>query len=90
MYEIVLNRGAVRDLAELRRGTSSADRNAIDRAIQGLAEQPRPAQARRLVNSDLWRLRVRDYRVIFAIDDDAQLVHVHSVARRGEGTYRNV
>lgn len=90
MYELILSRGAVRDLRGLRQGSSAADRDAIDRAIQTLAEDPRPAQARRLVNSDLWRLRVRDYRIIFAIDDDLQTIHIFSVARRGESTYRNV
>ena len=74
----------------MRHGTSSGDRAAIDAAIGGLAQEPRPTQARRLVNSCEWRLRVRDFRVIYEINDDDREVYVLAVLRRGEGTYRDV
>ncbi len=90
MYDVILSRGAKRDLGDLRRGTPAADREAIVRAIQALAENPRPVNAVPLVNSDYWRLRVRNVRVVFEIDDDANSVIVQTVARRSEGTYRDV
>jgi mRNA-degrading endonuclease RelE of RelBE toxin-antitoxin system len=42
----------------------------------------------KLVDSEFWRLRGGDLRVIYAIDDDAGLVIVLRVARRSESTYR--
>jgi hypothetical protein len=41
-----------------------------------------------LAGSELWRLRVGDLRVIYAIDDAARLVIVLRVARRSESAYR--
>ncbi len=90
MYDVILSRGAKRDLGELRRGTPPADREAIVRAIQALADDPRPLHALRLVNSGYWRLRVRNFRVIFEIDDDANAVIVQTIARRSQGTYRDM
>jgi mRNA-degrading endonuclease RelE of RelBE toxin-antitoxin system len=44
----------------------------------------------KLAESDFWRVRVGDLRVIHAIDDGANLVVVLKVARRSESTYRRV
>lgn len=90
MYQLVLGRRATRDLGRLRHGTSPEDRAAIDAAIRGLTLEPRPIQARPLVNSDQWRLRVRDFRIIYEIDDTDREVVVLAVVRRGEGTYKDV
>lgn len=89
-YELDLSRAAVRDLGRLRRGVSSADRTAIDTAVRDLAVDPRPPQAKQLVNSTLWRHRVRDYRIIYEIDDVASVVYVVAVVRRNDATYRDV
>ncbi len=56
---------------------SSPSRSTLDR-------RPRAA----LVDSDWWRLRVGDLRVVYAIDDRHRLVIVLRVARRDESTYR--
>lgn len=58
--------------------------------ILALAIDPRPPSAAKLVDSDFWRLRVADLRVVYAIDDEAGLVVVLRVARRSESTYRRV
>jgi len=42
----------------------------------------------RLVDSDWWRLRVGDLRLVYAIDDEQRLVIVLRVARRNDRTYR--
>jgi len=44
----------------------------------------------KLADTDFWRLRVGDLRVIYVIDDAARLVIVLKVARRSESTYRRV
>lgn len=58
--------------------------------ILALAIEPRPPGAVKLAGSDFWRLRVGDLRVIYVIDDAANLVIVLKVARRSESTYRRV
>jgi mRNA-degrading endonuclease RelE of RelBE toxin-antitoxin system len=45
---------------------------------------------KKLAGSDLWRIRVGRYRVVYAIDDEARLVTVAHVVGRNEGTYRGV
>ena len=44
----------------------------------------------KLAGTDFWRLRVGDLRVIYLVDDGANLVVVLRVARRSESTYRRV
>jgi mRNA interferase RelE/StbE len=57
----------------------------IDRKILALAESPRPAGCKKLKGyNDLWRLRVGDWRVLYTIDDAAQLISVTRVAHRRE------
>lgn len=51
---------------------------------------PRPPGAVKLAGSDLWRIRVGDLRVIYAIEDKDRLVIVLRTARRSESTYRRV
>ena len=58
--------------------------------ILALAIEPRPPGAVRLAATDFWRLRVGDLRVVYGIDDAANLVVVLRVARRSESTYRRV
>ena len=62
----------------------------IRRAIQGLAEDPRPAGCKKLAGFDnYYRVRVGDWRITYAILDDALIVLVVEVAPRG-GAYRNL
>jgi mRNA interferase RelE/StbE len=58
--------------------------------ILALAIDPRPPGATKLIATELWRLRVGDLRVIYAIDDSAFLVVVLRVARRAESSYRRL
>lgn len=58
--------------------------------IVALAEEPRPANAEMLSAVDkLFRIRVGDYRVIYAIQEDLLLVLVLRVAHRREA-YRTL
>ena len=56
--------------------------------ILALALDPRPPGATRLVDSEWWRLRVGDLRLIYAIDDTGRVIVILRAARRNEGTYR--
>jgi mRNA-degrading endonuclease RelE of RelBE toxin-antitoxin system len=57
---------------------------------KALAEDPRPAGCRpvKVRGAGVHRLRVDDYRVIYLVLDDEQVVVVARVARRNESTYR--
>ena len=62
----------------------------IVRAVQLLAADPRPNGARVLVGfPDLWRIRVGDYRVIYAIRDATLVVTALRVAHRS-AVYRTL
>lgn len=58
--------------------------------IAALESNPRPAGVKKLAGSGLWRVRVRQYRIVYSIDDTARLVTIVRVARRKEDTYRGL
>ena len=81
MYRVFLERAAEKDLKSL----SSKLHNRIIVALQRLAKNPRPAGCRKLTGSDDdWRIRVGDYRIVYEIDDDAEVVRVNRVRHRRE------
>jgi mRNA interferase RelE/StbE len=61
----------------------------IAHVIRGLGNLPRPAQVKAL-GQELYRLRLGDYRIVYAVFDDEQVVFVGKVARRSEKTYRDL
>ena len=81
MYRVFLERAAEKDLKDL----SSKVHNRIIVAIQTLAENPRPPGCLKLIGSDNdWRIRVGDYRIVYEIDDTAQVIRVNRVRHRRE------
>ena len=81
MYQVLLERSAERDLGRL----SSEVHDRIIKAIQGLANNPRPSACRKLVGSkNDWRIRVGDYRVIYEIADEIRIVRINRVRHRRE------
>lgn len=62
----------------------------VDRLLLGLAEEPRPAGCKKLRGyENLYRLRVGDWQLIYAIEDDRLVVLVIEIAPRGEA-YREL
>ncbi|MFT3661958.1 MAG: type II toxin-antitoxin system RelE/ParE family toxin [Gordonia sp. (in: high G+C Gram-positive bacteria)] len=55
----------------------------IREAIERLVDDPRPDGCKPLVGRDGYRIRIREYRVIYEIDDGAVLVTVVRVGPRG-------
>ena len=84
-YRVDLSPAAQRQLKRLPPGDAARLRG----PILALGIDPRPPGATKLVDSDVWRLRVGDLRVIYAIEDPDTLVVVLRVARRSESTYRS-
>jgi mRNA interferase RelE/StbE len=64
------------------------DVKAVTRIIpkmEALTANPRPSGSTKLKGfRDLWRVRVGDYRVVYAIDDTAKRVDVMRIAHRRE------
>ena len=85
-YEVRLWRAAQKELDAL----PERDYEMVAEAIGTLAENPRPPRVKKLVDSGLWRTRVGQCRIVYAVDDKAQLVTTVKVARRTEDTYRGL
>jgi len=78
-YRVEIARRAVKALASLPRREQQRVRAAIDL----LAEQPRPPGCRALTGeSDAYRVRVGDYRIVYEVIDDRLIVHVVRVGHR--------
>ncbi|MBX2971479.1 MAG: type II toxin-antitoxin system RelE/ParE family toxin [Flavobacteriales bacterium] len=58
----------------------------IVQAIRALGDEPRPSGCKKLKGSRsiLWRIRVGNYRIIYAINDDVRIVEVREVGDRKE------
>lgn len=61
----------------------------LDAAVRSLADNPRPVGVKKL-EGDLHRIRLGDWRVVFAVLDQERRVVVLRVARRSEKTYKNL
>ncbi|QIN80336.1 type II toxin-antitoxin system RelE/ParE family toxin [Rubrobacter marinus] len=59
----------------------------IDEAIDDLADDPKPPASRKLQGREGYRLRVGDYRVLYAVDDTEMRVIVTRVGHR-KNVYR--
>jgi mRNA interferase RelE/StbE len=54
-----------------------------------LSTEPRPDRSKHLTQ-ELYRIRVGEYRIIYAVFDQEQVVFVGKVARRSEKIYRDL
>jgi len=84
VYEIVFARSARKELQALPR--SMAER--VLKKVESLAARPRPPGCKKLHGqSNLWRIRVGEYRVVYSNDDDKRVVDVAVVRHRSEAYY---
>jgi len=78
-YRVVLARSAERDLLSLPRSVEARAEAAID----SLAQEPRPSGVKKLKgNTNLWRIRVGDYRIVYRIDDRQRLIDISHIRHR--------
>jgi len=59
-------------------------RDRVANVIDGLAADPRPRGSAKLAGRDDFRIRVGDYRIVYAVDDAERLVLVARIAHRRE------
>jgi mRNA interferase RelE/StbE len=79
VHEVRIGRSAIKELESLPDGVVLR----IATKIDSLAEQPRAAGCKKLRGADdLWRVRVGDYRIIYAIDDTLSVVEIRVIRHR--------
>ncbi|MCH8876821.1 MAG: type II toxin-antitoxin system RelE/ParE family toxin [Chloroflexi bacterium] len=84
-FAVDVSRPAQRSLRSLRKDRHLLGR--IDRAIRALALEPRPSGCKKLVGKqfdNLYRIRVGDWRILYAIEDDRLIVLILDVVRRDQ------
>ncbi len=85
MYQIELRRRAQRVLDRM----PKSDFQAVVKAIKELVQTPRPRGVEKVKSTGLWRIRQGDYRIIYSIYDNQQLVTVVRIGHRKE-VYRSL
>jgi len=82
MYSIVISNSAEKDMEHL----SSSVLKRVSKAIDKLPAQPRPPGCLKLkgASENLWRIRVGDYRIIYLIADEIQVIDVRRVRNRDD------
>ncbi len=85
-YTVIVERQAEKALRRLPKDVLAR----VDRLLLSLADEPRPAGCKKLRGyENLYRLRVGDRRLIYAIEEEVLVVLVIEIAPRGEA-YRDL
>jgi len=81
-YRVLLERQVEKELRSLPRQMLRR----IDLRLLQLAEDPTPKGALKLRGKDTegWRLRIGDYRILYTVDDQRSLVQVYRIKHRRE------
>ena len=78
-YRVELTRTAEKELYKLPSGVVEK----IVVVLQSLQNEPRPVSCKKLKGyKDLWRIRIGNYRIVYAINDVILLVDVREVGHR--------
>ena len=87
-YRVEITRRARRGLERL------PERQAVRvlEALRLLEDEPFPRGSVKLtgVNPPLWRLRVGEYRVVYSVSSEQEMVVVEAIARRDAQTYERL
>jgi mRNA interferase RelE/StbE len=80
MYKIEILSSADKSLKKI----NAKDRITIARAIDRLSENPTPHGYKKLQNSEFYRIRIGDYRVIYQIQNNELIVVIIRIGHRKE------
>ena len=81
MYELRL----VKIIKKQQKILSKQDREKIKKIIWSLGKNPRPFKCKKLVGSkNYYRIRFRDYRILYSIDDKEKIVTIYGILSRKE------
>ena len=80
MYVITINPSALKELSKLPKATVKK----AEKAINSLADNPRPLGVKKLKDSieDLYRIRIGDYRIIYSIEDEIKIIDILRIGHR--------
>ncbi len=88
MYRIEVAPAAYRDLVKLKRKILISDLGRLQKAVAGLALEPRPKGVRKIKGSDnAYRIRIGKYRIVYDIYEKDKLVVILQIIRRSDTTY---
>ena len=85
MYRLELTSQAQRQLDKL----PTADLKRIVAVLQQFRDNPRPSGVKKL-RGPIYRIRVIDWRIVYAIFDKDNLIIVGKIARRSRDTYKRI
>ena len=77
-YKLLIKRSAAKELEQL----PPKVRRRVASKIEGLANAPRPSGVEKVSGQEKYRVRQGDYRVLYAIDDNAHTVTVVKIGHR--------
>ncbi|MGH2602994.1 MAG: type II toxin-antitoxin system RelE family toxin [Dehalococcoidia bacterium] len=77
-YKLLIKRSAAKELE----GLPPKVRRRVARKIEALSATPRPQGVEKLSGQEKYRSRLGDYRVLYSIDDGAQIVTVVKIGHR--------
>jgi mRNA interferase RelE/StbE len=79
-YRITIRKKALKDLVALPAKISIQ----ISKAIDDLAENPRPNGCKKLKGEEeyMWRIRVGDYRILYTIEEIIKVIDVRRIGHR--------
>jgi mRNA interferase RelE/StbE len=83
-YKIIIEKKAQKEAKTI----PKKDRTAIDRKILTLSANPRPQTSKKLTEKEGYRIRVRNYRILYTIDDQKSSVVIYRIKIKGKGAYR--
>jgi mRNA interferase RelE/StbE len=81
VYRIEIEAAAERDLRRMPRNTAKRIRS----KLLALAEDPfaRNSNVKKLSGRDAWRLRIGDWRALYTVDTDNQIISIMVIRPRG-------
>ena len=79
-YELVVRPSVHKDVRDI----PPKDLKRILERMEALRDEPRPANSVKLSGREAYRVRQGDYRIIYEIEDDKQVVVVAKVGHRRE------
>ena len=90
-YKIVLSRAAEKVFKHLK----PSDFKAISAEVDLLQDDPWPIQSGSVVSAknkgkNYYKLRVREFRIIYTVDTENVTIYIERIARRNEKTYKNL
>lgn len=76
-YKIIIGKSALKQLENV----PTRDKRRIVVQIDALANNPRPAGVKKLkaVSGELYRIRVGNYRVVYAVEDKVKIVDIRQI-----------